>query len=320
MGSLLGLIVLVVGVALYVVSTPKHLTKIVNNLAGDFINCEAHFENVDLTLLSTFPDVGLEVKNVVLVNKMEGSGYDTLAHIENLTLGVDLKAYLFDDRVIVHQVLVDGVEAHLFVNSEGKANFDIFPSSEEEDTSAIQLPELIDVRKVELNHVTLTYDDDQSGMHAVVDNLAMALNGEMEGDKIDADLSVSSPWVCIGNLSREEGAKRFSVKDLSVNMGGVKKGEMLNASLLVGGKEITFDIFDSLRLESELDDFEMLARGTLNETSFRTKVRRHVRTLRDQLRRENTRRLNGEPPKPIKIETPSDLVRWYQTPRGRKKK
>ncbi len=271
LGSLLGLIVLVVGVALYVVSTPKHLTKIVNNLAGDFINCEAHFENVDLTLLSTFPDVGLEVKNVVLVNKMEGAPYDTLAHIENLTLGVDLKAYLFDDRVIVHQVLVDGVEAHLFINKDGKANFDIFPSSEEEDTSATQLPELIDVRKVELNHVCLTYDDDLSGMNARVDNLAMALNGEMEGDKIDADLSMGIPRVSLKMHTSGSGERmQVSVKDLSVNMGGQKKGEALIASLLLGSEEINFDMSDSLgqpALKSRLDDLEMalLWKGTSGE-------------------------------------------------------
>lgn len=271
LGSLLGVILLVVGVALYVIFTPKQLTKVVNSLAGNFISCDAHFESVDLTLLSTFPDAGLEVKNVVLVNKMEGAPSDTMARIETLTLGIDIKAFLFDDRVIVHQVLVDGVEANLYVNADGKANFDIFPSSEEEDTSATKLPEVIDLREVALNRVCLVYDDDLSGMNARVDNLAVALNGEMKGDNIDADLSAGSPWVSlIMNTPGSREKMQVSVKDLSVNMGGEKKGEALIASLQLGGGEIAFDMSDSLgqpALKSRLDDFEMalLWKGTSGE-------------------------------------------------------
>ena len=158
-------------------------------------------------------------------------------------------------------MLVDGVEAHLCVNSDGKANFDIFPSSEEEDTSAAKLPEVIDLREVSLNRVCLTYDDDLSGMNARVDNLAMVLNGKMEDDKIDADLSMGIPRVSLKmNTQGSSERMQVSVKDLSVNMGGEKKGEALIASLLLGGGEIAFDMSDSLgqpALKSRLDDFEM---------------------------------------------------------------
>ena len=64
LGSLLGLVVVVVAVAMYLVFTPSRLTKIVNRLASDYIACETHFDRVDLTLLSTFPDAGLKVENV----------------------------------------------------------------------------------------------------------------------------------------------------------------------------------------------------------------------------------------------------------------
>lgn len=71
--------------------------------------------------------------------------------------------------------------------------------------------------------------------------------------------------------------------------------------------------------EDDLKHFEMLARGTLAEASFRTKVRGRVKRLRDNVGKEMMRRLDGEPPKPIKIETPAELITWYQTPRGKKK-
>ena len=93
LGSLLGVLVLVVGVAMWIVFTPSQLTKLVNRLAGNFLNCEAHFENVDFTFLSTYPDAGLKIKNVTLVKKMDGAPSDTLAFIGDVTIGIDLMAY-----------------------------------------------------------------------------------------------------------------------------------------------------------------------------------------------------------------------------------
>ena len=64
--------------------------------------------------------------------------------------------------------------------------------------------------------------------------------------------------------------------------------------------------------QDDLNNFEMLARGTHNETKFRIKVGGHVKTLQGQIAREMMRRLDGKEPKPIVIETPADLIRWYQ--------
>ena len=72
LGSVVGLVIVVFAVALWLVFTPSKLTKIVNSLAGNFITCEAQFGNVDLTLLSTFPDAGLKIENVVIVNPGKG--------------------------------------------------------------------------------------------------------------------------------------------------------------------------------------------------------------------------------------------------------
>ena len=102
LGSLLGLVAVVVAVAMYLVFTPSRLTKIVNSLATDYIACESRFDKVDLTLLSTFPDAGLRVDNLLLVNPTDGAPSDTLARISNLTVGLDVMAFLKERKVIVH--------------------------------------------------------------------------------------------------------------------------------------------------------------------------------------------------------------------------
>src|SRR5574344_3033764 len=90
LGSLLGVIALVLVIACYLIFTPARLTSIVNQLSDKYILCESHFEKVNLTLFRTFPDAGLEVKQVVLVNPIANKASyqvsDTLAKLQSLTI------------------------------------------------------------------------------------------------------------------------------------------------------------------------------------------------------------------------------------------
>ena len=87
LGSLIGVLLIVVAVALWLVFTPSRLTSIVNSLSAKYITCETNFEKVDLTLFKTFPNAGVEIHNVVFVNPMEGAPSDTLAQVGSLTVG-----------------------------------------------------------------------------------------------------------------------------------------------------------------------------------------------------------------------------------------
>ena len=129
LGSLLGVVIIVVVVACWLIFTPARLTSIVNKLAGDYLNCENHFEQVDLTLFKTYPNVGLDVENVVLINPYtlpdsntlaaKAVHNDTLAHIGSLTVGIDLKAFLKDRSIIVRQVRLDRAQANLYTAPDG---------------------------------------------------------------------------------------------------------------------------------------------------------------------------------------------------------
>ena len=143
LGSLLGLVAIVVVVACWLLFTPARLTAIVNKLVDDHLLCENHFERVDLSLFKTWPNVGVEVENVVLVNPYElpkdnalaanAVQNDTLARIRSLTVGLDLKAFLKNRSIIVRQLRVDDVVANLYTAPDGWSNLDIFAKSEEEE-------------------------------------------------------------------------------------------------------------------------------------------------------------------------------------------
>lgn len=280
LGSLLGLVVVTVAVALWLVFTPSKLTKIVNGLVGNFITCDAKFGNVDLTLLSTFPDAGLKIEDVVIVNpgkgpEKEGVQNDTVAKIGSLTVGIDVKAFLKDNKVIVHQVVLEDATANLFIDSLGTANFDIFPKSDDTTSSETKLPEVIDLKKIKIDNLNATFLNCKDGMmSAEVAGMDMNLKGSMEQEDIVADLKLE-----INQLFFVQGEVQpmltAHVKGLEMKADGKKEGEHIDADIRIDGKNVDLDQVDSLgnhTLKAVLDGLLLKAKGNGDMDSMRCKL------------------------------------------------
>ena len=227
LGSLLGLVVVVAAVALWLVFTPSQLTKIVNNLAGRYVQCETRFGRVNLTLFKTFPDAGLTVDDVYVVNPMAGAPSDTVARIGNLTVGVDVKRYLKEKEVVVHQVLLDDVQASLYIDNLGNSNFDIFPHSEDdEDTvknpfSLDSLPNM-DLKKIKVSDLNANLLNEKGRMQAVVDDLGLTIVGTLKEGRVDADLDLK---VDSGKLKTADSTGAVAIDALLKDMKLDLKGE-----------------------------------------------------------------------------------------------
>lgn len=124
-GSLIGVILLLVTTALWVVFTPERLTPIVRSIASDYVLCDHKIEKVELTFFSTFPKFGLEIDSVLLMNAMEGAPSDTLLAAPKLTATVDIAKLLNKDLHIYELCLTD-MQANVYVDALGTSNLDIF--------------------------------------------------------------------------------------------------------------------------------------------------------------------------------------------------
>ena len=78
LGSTIGLVLLVLAVALWVLFTPARLTPIVRDVASHYVQCEHEIGNVELTFFSTFPHFGLAIDSVLLIHAVEA--YNLLIH------------------------------------------------------------------------------------------------------------------------------------------------------------------------------------------------------------------------------------------------
>lgn len=257
-GGLLVLLLLVVGIAMWIIFTPKQLTSVVNRVLPNIVQCDAHVDRVGLNLLRTFPDAGIDIVDVTLDNPTNGAPSDTLAHLGRLTVGLDVKKYLKEKEVVVHQVLLNNVSANLFIDSLGHSNFDIFPHSDKEkDTtsSTFSLDSLptMDLRRVSVNNLCACYLDQQKGIDAVVDDFDLGIHGSLNSGLVDATVDVDIDKLAAtltdslghtklaatlnntevkvaakGNLDQVQGKLSLNVKDGLLNSA---ETEMINQTL-----------------------------------------------------------------------------------------
>lgn len=188
LASLLGLVVVAVALVAWIVLTPARLTSMVNRLADKFITCESHFESVDLTLVKSFPYVGLEVENVYVVNPIPGAPSDTVASVDKLVVGFNLREFLKNKNIEVTKLHLSNTRASLFTNRDGLANYDIFPHSEEEDTTSsdFTMPDMVALKSIVVKDLDASYLDLQSGLAAVVAKVDLRVDGNY--DSTNAEL------------------------------------------------------------------------------------------------------------------------------------
>ncbi len=202
LGSAVGLLLAAVAVLLYLVFTPSRLTSIANRLAKDYIECEARFGRVSLSLFKTWPNAGLRLEDVVLVNPCPtapGSDLfavapasDTLAGVESLAVGLDLRAFLKDGSVIVRQLCLENGFANLYTSADGWSNLDVFARSEDTDTSSSgQFPERIDLRRICVRNLSARCCDLRQGLAARADCLGFTLCGGWEQQSANGRLRLS---------------------------------------------------------------------------------------------------------------------------------
>ena len=192
LGSLVGLVLIVAIVAVSMITSSGRLTKMVKKYAPQYINCDMALGKAKLTLFKTFPNVGVDIENVALINPMAGSPSDTLANIDNLIVVADAKKFLKEKEIIVKKCILENAFVNLYTDSLGQSNLNVFNNKEDNDTTSSSFDYLVDIEEVKLKNATLFYTDDRSQMKAQAVGLNLDVNGKMKDKDIVADIILKS--------------------------------------------------------------------------------------------------------------------------------
>ena len=268
LGSVLSVVLLVLGVALWLVFTPKRLTPIVRQVADRIITVEHEVGQVELTFFSTFPDFGLRAEGLTIVNPVEGAQSDTLLSAPEVVATVDVMAFLRDENLIVKELSLRDAVVNAYLSEDGKTNFDVFALSEDttatEDTTAFVLPfKGLRVDKLALEARTITLLDEADTLSASLFGTSVAAT---VGGWDDILLVLSAPDVS-ATMGETQYADHLCVSaTLPI---GVSRKEAVdvktNAPIVLSVNEFTLTLSgmvslgDSVRMDAQasLDDWQI---------------------------------------------------------------
>lgn len=99
--------------------------------ANQNLNAKLDIKDVELTFFSTFPRLGLKLKDGTLVSKVIRDTMwqrtDTLLSFKKAVLVIDVMDYLQQQKVNIHQLALDSANIYAYKDGTGAANWDFVP-------------------------------------------------------------------------------------------------------------------------------------------------------------------------------------------------
>ena len=182
--SLIGLCLVAVAVAMWVIFTPSRMTPIVEDAANSYLDADVRIGEVDLEFFSSFPRLTLRISDGELTARGTEDSLragrtlmphrDSLLRFKRCRVTFNPVALLKDDRVIIHRVLLDSAVVYAYRDAGGRANWDFIPPSgdtvetEDADTSGGFRPKAIVLRSLRIRDANIVFNDRSNDVYARV--------------------------------------------------------------------------------------------------------------------------------------------------------
>ncbi|MDO9633527.1 MAG: AsmA-like C-terminal region-containing protein [Paludibacter sp.] len=185
LSSLLAVCLIAVSILTWFIFTPEKLTPIVRNELNKMLICESELGNVELTFFSTFPNFGVQIDGVLLTNHLEGAPSDTLLNCDNIIATIDLKTLWNNNELIVQELFLENPFILAYIDSTGRANYDIMKPVDDADTTAFELPfRKLLLDEIRLKNARIIYHDVPMDMVMSLHNLNAGINMKWQDDEI----------------------------------------------------------------------------------------------------------------------------------------
>lgn len=167
---------------LEIVCIPKVTNKILAYVP-DYMQAEAEVGELDYKI-ADWPNVGVQLNGLVIYTHIP-EVRDTLLAVDTLDVAVDVMAFLNENKVNIDHLWAKGLMANA-QTINGKDNWDVFPASEDTDTTSTAMPE-IRWQNVEIDRVNLSYKNDTAQFNIAVNDLLLhSKKGVFKSDAIVA--------------------------------------------------------------------------------------------------------------------------------------
>lgn len=155
--------------------------------ANEQLGATVEIDAASLSLLRSFPNPSLGLEGITVSGQGEFAGVQ-LASIEQLRLTIGLASALGGATELRELTMVEP-SFHLVVGPDGAANWDIAPDEQPEAGTPSPEPSSfsVDLRKIRIDGLDLSYQDQQSGMLVELAGLEHRGSGSVAGEVLSFD-------------------------------------------------------------------------------------------------------------------------------------
>lgn len=164
------LVLLIVIILIIPIAFKGKIIDLVKTEANKMLNAKVDFDDVDLSLITNFPDFSVDIENlsVVGVGQFEG---DTLTSIGLIHATLDFMSVVSGDQIKINAINIDHPNFNVWVKADGAANYDIMKASDEpevedslEETEAEGGSVSLNIDSYQINHANIVYNDETMDM------------------------------------------------------------------------------------------------------------------------------------------------------------
>ena len=191
-----GIVLLVLIVAL--VSIPflfkDKIKQMVVTAINENLDATVAFEDVDLSLLKSFPQANVTIDKLSIINKAPFEG-DTLLYSGEVNLKMSIKEIFKGEKeaMKIESFYSKDAKVNILFNKNGVGNFDIALKDDKKETaSEDSKPFALNIQNYEFENLKFKYFDEKSQMKLVIDSLNHKGTGNFAASQLDLDTKTTA--------------------------------------------------------------------------------------------------------------------------------
>lgn len=151
---------LVAALALVPYLFKDQIVERVRSELNERLDATVELADIDLSLLSTFPTLTVEVEELAIIGKDVFEGIELL-RARSIGAGLDLGALVFGDEIRIESVRIESPRVHVVVTANGAANYDILGDLGQTDDAPTEseTPLVVEIEDYEIRDATLIYEE-----------------------------------------------------------------------------------------------------------------------------------------------------------------
>lgn len=169
------------------------------------LKTELKVESVDISVLSTFPQAGVNLRGILL----EGTKGKALLEADKIVCRFGLFS-LFGSNVTVNSIEIEDGAMNVSIDRNGRANYDIFEESDASTTKEDNDSKGgLSLETARLEDIEIIYVDKQSDQHIAVQVREALFSGNFSGEQfsLESTADISTRFVDVGETRYLAGKK-----------------------------------------------------------------------------------------------------------------